>query len=329
MPSLNANNPLTEGELVAALSNFQIDGKLAIACSGGVDSMCLTYMAAKNFDVIALIIDHGLREESKEEAAKTAKILDALGIENQILSEDRAADSNISSNINSNVQAQARQLRFDLLTSFCKENGIDALATAHHAEDNAETVLLKLSRGSGVDGLTGILPESEMDGVRIIRPLLAFTKSQLQECLLQGGIQWVEDPTNGTDKYKRNKLRHLLAEIEDAELVTSRLNDTAENMRRVRDYLELQTQAALAECFDGEILDIQNFGNLHDEIAYRVLVQIVMAKAQPKQRPRFEKIKSLKTALLNGQVRTLAGLSFRPQDSRDGADIVIKLDKEI
>lgn len=317
VPSSTVNNAISDSEFLEAFSASKINGKLAIACSGGIDSMCLAYVAAKHFDVVALIIDHGLRAESRGEAKQTLAILNKLGIEGHILSEQREIDSNI--------QAEARKLRFDLLTDYCKANGLATLATAHHADDNAETVLLKLSRGSGVDGLTGILPESEMNGVKLIRPLLSFTKNRLRASLVENEIEWVEDPTNITDKYKRNKLRHLLDEIEEPELVTSRLNDTAENMRRVRDYLELQTEAAEQECFDGECLDIANFTKLHDEIAYRLLVKIVMNKSGSIQRPRFEKIKSLKEALIKSEARTLAGLSFRSEDGK----IVIKLEKDI
>lgn len=293
------------------------NSKIAIACSGGVDSMCLAFLAAKNNDIIALIIDHKLREESASEAKRTSEILDGLGIENVILSEKRE--------INSNLQAAARRLRYDLLIDYCKQNQIEFLATAHHADDNAETVLMKLSRGSGVDGLSGVLAESLMDGVKIIRPLLQYNKAELQQVLEDNNIEWVQDPSNETDKYKRNKLRHALAEIEDAELLTKRLNDTAENMQRVREFLEIETEKACDDCFNGELLDIEKFKKLHDEIAFRLLVKIIMQLTSAEQRPRFEKIKLLKKAIEKSEKKTLGGLLFEPKNGK----MLITLEKEI
>lgn len=318
-----AANSISNEEFSRLISAFNIRGKLAIACSGGIDSLCLAWLAKEHFDIVALIIDHRLRKESALEAKQTSEILNSLGIENYILSEQRR--------ITANIQSEARNLRYDLLLKFCKENQISTLATAHHADDNAETVLLKLSRGSGVDGLCGIAKDTEIDGIRIIRPFLLLSKNLLKATLEENNIAWVSDPTNDTDKYKRNKLRHALEEMEDAELITSRLNSTAENMQRVRDFLESETEKAYKLCIKGNVLNIDEFKKLHDEIAYRLLVRIIMEKANPRDnksyRPRFEKIKSLKTALLANEVKTLSGLIFRPQKNKNSNNFVIALEK--
>lgn len=303
MPNLNAINLKTKE-------------KIAVACSGGIDSMCLAHILSQEHDIIALIIDHGLRIEAKTEAKKTQEILNNLGIENIILEGNKTIDSNI--------QAEARKLRYDLLISYCKEHNIKTLAIAQHADDNAETVLLKLSRGSGVDGLCGILPETEIDGIKIIRPLLNYRKSELKKYLVEQNIEWVQDPTNQTDKYKRNKLRHLLEEIEEPYLVISRLNDTAENMRRVRDFLEQETYKAFIECIKNNEIELAKFKTLHEEIAYRLLVKIIMEKSNLEQRPRFEKIKGLYEAILAEDVKTLGGLIFRPKKDK----ILIELENK-
>ncbi|PIR33791.1 MAG: tRNA lysidine(34) synthetase TilS [Alphaproteobacteria bacterium CG11_big_fil_rev_8_21_14_0_20_44_7] len=313
------HSPISTPEFLALCADFQLPAKLACACSGGVDSMALAYLAAKSYDVTALIIDHGIREESAEEAHKSAEILSDLGITSHIITIDKE--------FGSNLQAEARKLRYQLMTDYCKAHNITHLATAHHADDNAETVLLKLARGSGVDGLSGIRAQTEINGIQIIRPLLPITKSRLISTLEEVNISWMEDASNHTDKYARNKLRMALAGLEDAELITSRINDMAENMRRVRDYLEMQTEQAYAECVEeGDnhlILDRDKFNSLHDEIAFRLLITLIDKLAKPEYRPRFEKLKKLRSSILNGEKKTLANLIFTPKRGK----VIITVEK--
>ncbi len=296
-------------------SKYKIQGKIAIACSGGADSMALAYLLSQAHEVVALIVDHGLRAASAAEAKKAAKILDGLGIENVILKK--------KNKIKSNLQEEARKLRYGLMTDYCRRHKIKYLATAHHAEDNAETFLLRLSRGSGLDGLSGIAEINEMQGVKIIRPVLRFSKDELKKALILKKIKWVEDPTNKTGKYKRNKLRQALGNLEDAELITSRINDAAENLARVRDFIELESAKAYQTCVSSSRLDIKKLGQLHDEIAYRVLSQLIMRVSGSEKKPRFEKLKRLKNDLLMGKTRTLNGLIFRPKQG----EIIISIEK--
>ena len=282
--------------------------KIAIACSGGVDSMCLAYLASRQTPIVALIVDHSLRPEAASEAAQTATILTSLNIENHILK--------ITKKLSGNVQEAARLERYKLLTNWCKENGYDTLATAHHADDNAENFLLRLARGSGVDGLSGIAAETEMFGIKIIRPLLDFTKAELQKMLENAGMKWVTDPTNSTDKYSRNKIRHALELLEDKQLITARINETAENMARVRDFLEAETQKAQQLCYSNQQIDVKKYSTLHPEIAYRLLVKITAQLSHQSKRPRFEKIKNLHEAILASKKTTLAGLDFIAKNNK-------------
>jgi len=193
----------------------------------------------------------------------------------------------------------------------------------HHADDNAENFLLRLARGSGVDGLSSIPAITEMEGIKIIRPLLPFTKAEIISYLNAKKIKWVEDATNRTDKYKRNSLRHALEKLEDKELITKRINDASTNLLRVRDYLEQQTQAAAKAVVENNEIDLKKFAKLHDEIAFRLL-SLVIANFSPKpQKPRFSELKGLKTALLDGKKRTLAGLIFAPAKNK----VIVSLEK--
>lgn len=291
--------------------------KLAIACSGGVDSMCLAYLAAQETDVTAIIIDHSLRPESAAEAAQTAEILSRLGIENHILKITISPDGN--------PQENARLGRYVALTNWCKEAGYDTLATAHHADDNAENFLLRLARGSGVDGLASMGEVGKMHDIKLIRPLLHHTKTELQNTLENAGVKWVEDTSNATDKYSRNKIRHALEALEDKELITKRINETSENMARVRNFLTQETAKAEAECmnFSAQEIDAGKYTKLHEEIAFRLLVRITNKLSAQEKRPRFEKIKNLHNAILNGDKKTLAGLVF----TKKGNKILIELEK--
>ena len=297
------------------LKTNDITGKIACAVSGGIDSLALVYLLSQIREVTGLIIDHGLRQESASEAKMTAGILRGLGIENVILRKENT--------IKANLQEEARKLRYELLIGYCCEHEIKYLATAHHAEDNAETFLLRLSRGSGLDGLSAISEISQMDGVTLIRPVLRYTKSELKKVLLENKINWVEDPTNKTDKYKRNKLRQALAQMEDAELVTRRINDAAENLSRVRDYLEIETEKTFWTCYSGDELDVDEFEKLHEEIAYRLLVKIILQMSGAEKKPRFEKLKRLKNDIVNGKPCSLHGLIFVPKERK----VIISIEK--
>jgi tRNA(Ile)-lysidine synthase len=285
----------------------QVKQKLAVACSGGIDSLALAVIASNEFDVTALIVNHNLRKEAKTEAAKAAKILNRLGIKNKTLEYKGEVPQK-------NVQQEARKLRYKMLTDYCKKNKIPVLATAHHADDNAENFLLRLARGSGVDGLSSMQEEIEMHGIRIIRPLLQYTKKELTEFLEAKNIEWVEDATNKSDKYKRNSLRHALDKVEERELITKRINDASRNLARAKDFLEKETTKAEKDVvkYYGKSaeIDAKKFTALHEEITFRLLNKVISRVSPKPSRPRFSELQTLKAALLKNQKKTLSGLVF-------------------
>jgi tRNA(Ile)-lysidine synthase len=299
------------------LQNLNItDKNIAIACSGGADSLALAHLLAAKYAVTALIVNHNLRPAAKTEAAATAKILKQLGIKHAILTYKGRAPTK-------NVQEEARKIRYKLLADYCKKHGIKTIATAHHADDNAENFLLRLARGSGVDGLAAMPYATQINGLRVIRPLLNHTKQELVAYLKAHKIKWVEDATNKTSKYKRNSLRHALEKVEDKELITRRINLASQNLARVRSFLEQETAKALKTCLKNNQLDIKKLAKLHDEITFRVLAASI-AKFSPKPKsPRFEELKTLLAALQNGQKKTLAGLIFTPKQN----NILITIEK--
>src|SRR5256885_8672082 len=155
------------------------DARIGVAVSGGPDSLALLLLAAaaRPGRVEAATIDHGFREEARDEAALVANICDRLGIEHATLT---ARWSELPETA---IQERARQQRYWLLGYWAEEHGLDAIATAHHAEDQAETLLMRLARGSGVRGLAGMRRRSISPGahVRLIRPLLGWRSTELEQ----------------------------------------------------------------------------------------------------------------------------------------------------
>ena len=169
--------------------------------SGGADSVALLLLAHQAYPgkVIAATVDHGLRAEAAGEAAFVAKLCAERNIPHSIL---RPATP-----LSGNIQSAARGARYALLDIWATEHKCDWVATAHHADDQLETVLMRLARGSGVDGLSGI---RAVNG-RIIRPLLGFSKSELVTICEGAGVNPVQDPSNEDRDFDRVRMRQYLA----------------------------------------------------------------------------------------------------------------------
>ncbi len=203
-----ADAPLTLPELrsrLDALGPFEQRPVLGVAVSGGADSMALAILAAewaagRGGGIEAFIVDHGLRDGSAAEAAATARRLAGLGIAVRILAWEGAKSR-------AGIQAAAREARYRLLLQACRAAGILHLLLAHHADDQAETVALRAERGSGRRGLAGMPAIREVEGLRLLRPLLDIAKARLTATLRQRGIDWIEDPSNRDPRFARARLR--------------------------------------------------------------------------------------------------------------------------
>lgn len=190
--------------------------------------------------LIALTVDHGLRPEAKEEAERVHQWCRAHNIPHHIL----RAPTQIHGN---NLQEQARELRYRLLSDHCSTNHLPYLLTAHTEDDQAETVMMRLFRGSGVDGLSAIPFERLLTPkVTVLRPLLSHTRDELREFLRAHHIEWIEDPSNENTHFMRIQIRTLLANLPDAPRIKKRLANTAMQMHRARLCLEQQTRRALS-----------------------------------------------------------------------------------
>jgi len=184
---------------MAAAGPFGWDRRVAVAVSGGADSMALALLLAGWGQPTALIVDHGLRAGSAAEAALTAERLAKLGIPARVLPLALAHGPALAE--------RARMARYAALEMACRDAGLTDLLVAHHAQDQAETLLLRRQAGSGPAGLAGMALLMHGDTVRLLRPLLPILPARLRATLRHARMAWVEDPSNSDLATPRAQLR--------------------------------------------------------------------------------------------------------------------------
>jgi tRNA(Ile)-lysidine synthase len=179
--------------------------RLALAVSGGPDSLALLILAQAALPgrIEAATIDHRLRSGSAAEAAMVGRVCEGLGVPHAVLSVTVGEG---------NMQAQARAARYQALAAWMAERGLGTLTTAHHADDQAETLLMRLNRGSGVAGLAGVRERGQVPGARfpLLRPLLAWRRSELAAVVAAAGLEPAEDPSNADERFERVRVRQAL-----------------------------------------------------------------------------------------------------------------------
>jgi tRNA(Ile)-lysidine synthase len=265
-PDADALRPLTAAALAAETARLAgaDHGPLALAVSGGADSLALMKLAAEAFPGRAhvLSVDHGLRAEAAGECALVGRYAAEVGLPHETLTLTLVPGGN--------VQARARAARYAALASWCRDRGVPLLLTAHHADDQAETLLLRLARGSGLAGLSGIRAAVPMDGVTVLRPLLGWRRAELAAIVARAGWTAVDDPSNRDPTYDRTQARALLAQT--AWLEASRLADAAAHLAAAEEALAWAARLAFdtrtERSGDALLLDADG---LPDELRRRLL----------------------------------------------------------
>ncbi len=235
-------------------------GPLGLAVSGGADSLALLLLgaAAMPDDIAVMSVDHGLRAQAAQEVALVESVCANLGVHFTPATIKLAPG---------NVQARAREARYDALARWAGAEGLGAVASAHHADDQAETVLMRLARGSGVSGLAGVrafgtLPDSD---VALVRPLLGFVKRELEQVVHDCGLDPVRDPSNADTAFDRVRVRQHLAQHTwlDPHALTKSAEHLAESWRAIEWYAEMdfeemveRTDPAIGDPADGAPADI-------------------------------------------------------------------------
>jgi tRNA(Ile)-lysidine synthase len=308
--------------VAAILTRLCPDGRLGVAVSGGSDSTALLMLAegwarGSGGSVRAATVDHRLRAASAAEAAAVGAVCARLGVPHSILTwQDGPGPGNL--------QAQARAARTALLGDWAREAGLSAVALGHTADDQAETVLLRLARGSGVDGLSAMAEDTRRAGMRWLRPLLSERRETLRDWLTARGVAWSDDPSNADPRFDRVRARTALAALAPLGLTAEGLAATASVLARQRRVLE-QAAGDLARAARrwgacGEaVLDLGALAGAEEDTRLRVLADTMQRIGGDTYRPRQSALDQLWRALRLGEARTLGGCLIVPEMATDGA----------
>ncbi len=191
--------------------NINLD-KIAIAFSGGSDSLCLLYLLSKKFDaknLVALYVNHSLRgeQELSEESFLNSDNCKKLGIKYIELHCDKGEIEEIAKLRDSGLEDAARAARYAKLLGYCNEHKINTIATAHNSDDQVETMIMRTFNGASPLSLSCVKSVTRLNGVDVIRPTLSYSKKDLEVILKENNLKWSEDSTNGEQNYLRNKIR--------------------------------------------------------------------------------------------------------------------------
>ena len=316
----SGTSPVTAEEFagaMAALGPFEPRPAVAVAVSGGPDSLALTFLlrdwlAPRGGRLTAFTVDHGMRPEAAAEAAWVGRVLAAAGVTHRVLRWQGPKPA-------AGRQAAARAARYRLLLAACEAAGILHLALAHHLDDQAETVLLRLGRGSGLDGLAAMAAVRETAGLRLLRPLLGLPKARLAASLFARGLDWVEDPSNADESYARVRLRRLLPALARDGVTAARLAAASRDFGRARAALEGEVAAVLARAARPDpagflTLDPAILAAAGPEVAGRALARCLLAVGGGEHAPRLERLERLRGRLAAGLERavTLGGCRIVP-----------------
>lgn len=299
---------LTEG-LDSALSNISIS-TLGVAVSGGGDSVALLHMlAARGKGLRAVTVDHGLRAESASEAAQVASFCKKLGVQHTVLKWE-------GWNKSGNVQDEARKARLGMITAWAAQENVTHVALGHTKDDQAETVLLRLARGSGVDGLSGMAAQRVDERLTWVRPLLHARREDLRAYLVARNILWVDDPSNDDLKYDRVKARQALAHLDGLGITIDGLVATADRMQDARKALEDATLALAESCVEvsdaGEVrIDTAIFNTAPDELRFRLFSATLKWISGSTYRPRFDSLRGVLARIDTDNGQTLLGCIIR------------------
>ncbi len=307
-----------QAQFDAEIGRLHQGGSIGVAVSGGGDSVALLHLTQKwaakvGVHVQVATVDHNLRAESAAEALGVAKACAKLGLDHQTLHWT-------GWNGEGNLQAEASAARRRLLADAARAQGLKAILLGHTTDDQAETLLMRLGRGSGVDGLSGMRPSTLRDGIIWLRPLLGVRRDTLRDWLRSREITWIDDPSNDDLRFDRVKARRALVGLSDLGITAQGLTKTAEHMQQARGALDHAAGALAAEATRwgacGEFyLSLSPYRAAPPEIQRRLLRAALVRTAGANYGPRADAEQKLLSAILSlrlGGGRSLHGCLIRP-----------------
>ena len=278
--------------------------QLGLAVSGGPDSLALLLLASAALPgrVCAATVDHALRPESAAEAAFVSEVCAGLGVPHATLPVTVAPG---------NVQSEARAARYAALANWAGDAGAGAVATAHHADDQAETLLARLNRASGVAGLAGVRARGRVPGgdLLLLRPLLDWRRAELAQVVVAAGLTAVDDPSNGDDRFDRVRLRKALAGTDWLDVAA--IAQSAQHLAEADAALDWATAREWREQVSaGPLGSLVYRPQAPRAVALRVIALVVERLGGPA--PRGAALARLFDALVAGQPASLGELVARP-----------------
>lgn len=283
--------------------NVKKGERILLAVSGGPDSLAMLLLAARRGDnpVMAATVDHRLRQEAADEAAYVADICKKLDVPHVILAPGHK--------ISGNIQSSARDARYALLAAAADEAGSPLIATAHHGDDQLETILMRLARGSGIDGLAAIRHRNG----RIIRPLLGFSKSELEKICADAGVEPVRDPSNDNAEFDRVTIRQWLAQSRHP-FDLGRTDRTAHALNEVAEALAWMTDFVAKQRISQNDMVYQcDASGLPRDLKRRLLL-LCISKLDPNLQPRGSAIDHLLNELNAGQTAMIGNILCKGGD---------------
>jgi tRNA(Ile)-lysidine synthase len=305
--------PLTLDDLAAslrAIGGFELRLLVAVATSGGPDSLALTILAdrwahARGGVAWAVTVDHGLRPESAAEARQVGAWLGVRGIPHAIVTWEGEKPA-------AGLQAAAREARYRLLGEWCRTRGCLHLLTAHHREDQAETYLIRRRAKSGPDGLAAMPAVREAAGYRLVRPLLAVPRARLRAFLAAEGQAWVDDPSNRNPAFERVRLRHDHPAGDD--IFAEIAGHTAARVERERALDRLIARHLILHPAGFAMIEPAPVLAAPGDLAERLLSRVAVTVGGGVYPPRGERVARLRGGLAQApdRARTLGGCRFVP-----------------
>lgn len=305
--------PKVDEAFAATMARLLADGAPwpgAVAVSGGGDSVALMHLLARwakrarRAPPVVVTVDHGLRAGADAEARKVLAWARALGLKAKRLRREGPVPT-------ADIEAAARDARYRLIGAWMRGQGLAGLYVAHTLDDQAETFLLRLMRGSGLDGLAAMralapYPLAGFAELCVVRPLLGLERAALRADLESRRIAWIEDPMNDDDRFARARLRRLLPALEEAGLAKARVAAAAAHLTRAREALDIVTVAVLARIarpMDAQLhVDVAGLAAAPREVGLRALAQLLMTVSGAAYRPRFERLERLFDTLRTGKL---------------------------
>ncbi|MFL2883513.1 MAG: tRNA lysidine(34) synthetase TilS [Pelagibacteraceae bacterium] len=292
------------------LNKFIKKKPFTVAVSGGADSLALTafsklYSHEMKTKVYFVLINHGIRKGSDKEAANVKKILNKYKVKLFILKN--------KTTFKSNIQKKARDIRYQLISKFCKKYNIKFTLTAHHADDQIETFLIRLSRGSGIQGLSSMQNLTKINrSIKLYRPFLEFKKKDLVFITKKFFGRSINDPSNIDQKYLRTKIRKLAKTFEKSGIHHNQIIKSINNLASARDilnnYIEKVTKSCVKKNKKETLINLKILLDEENEVQLRVLGEIIKKHSKSYYPPRSKKtIRLMEKLSMNKKVKTTLG----------------------